>query len=198
MIRPGRLGVFGGAFDPPHIGHRVVALDVCEHLGLKKLIVVPAARPPHRDTSFPATLRLELVRRAFALDDRIDVSDIEYRSDEPSYTVDTLRQIRAIQDADDVWLIIGSDQYAVFETWHQPERILELARLAVMRRGDDTIRPDSRFPFEAVEVTRIDVSGEMIRRRLAAGQSIRYLVPDSIRADIEAEAEHLTGHTEAC
>ncbi len=198
MTVSGRLGVFGGAFDPVHIGHRVVALDVCERLGLERLLVVPAARPPHRDTIFPANVRLGLVRRAFARDPNIEVRDIEYETDDVSFTVDTLRRIKSEEAADDLWLVIGSDQYAVFETWHQPLQILELARLAVMRRGTDPIKPDSRFPFEAVEVTRIDVSAQRIRQRLAAGESIRYLVPDSVRADVEAEAEQLMGHIEVC
>jgi len=198
MTVSGRLGVFGGAFDPVHIGHCVVALDVCERLGLEKLLVVPAARPPHRDTIFRADVRLELVRRAFALDPIIEVRDIEYETDDVSYTVDTLRRIKSEETAADLWLVIGSDQYAVFETWHQPLQILELARLAVMRRGRDPIKPDARFPFEAVDVTHIDVSAQRIRRRLAAGRSIRYLVPDSIRADVEAEAEQLMGHIEVC
>ena len=192
------LGVFGGAFDPPHIGHRVVALDVCERLELDRLIVAPTAQPPHRETVFPPEVRLALARRAFADDDRIEVSDVEFKSDQVSYTVDTLGLIRQATGATKVWLVMGSDQYAVFETWHQPERILELAQLAVMRRGDDDVHPDPRFPFVPVDVTRIDVSGERIRQRLMAGQSIRYLVPDSIRAEIESEAEHLMGHRRVC
>ncbi len=126
------------------------------------------------------------------------MSDVEFKSDQVSYTVDTLGLIRQATGATKVWLVMGSDQYAVFETWHQPERILELAQLAVMRRGDDDVHPDPRFPFVPVDVTRIDVSGERIRERLMAGQSIRYLVPDSIRAEIESEAEHLMGHRRVC
>lgn len=198
MSGSGPLGVFGGAFDPPHIGHRVVALDVCEQLELERLIVVPAARPPHRGTTFSSEVRLAFVRRAFADDECIEVSDVEYRNDQISYTVDTLGLIKEQTGATDLWLIIGSDQYAIFETWHRPERILELARLAVMRRGEDIVRPDPRFPFVPVDVTRIDVSGERIRRRLMAGQSVRYLVPDSIRAEVESAAEHLTGHRRVC
>ena len=192
------LGVFGGTFDPPHIGHRVVALDVCHQLGLGKLIVIPAARPPHRGTTFPPAMRLDFTRRVFAGDECIEVSDIEYKSDQISYTVDTLGLIKQATGATNLWLVIGSDQYAVFETWHEPDRILELARLAVMRRGDDVVQPDPRFPFEPVDVTRIDVSADCIRRRLMAGLSIRYFVPDSIRADIEAEAEHLMGYKGVC
>ncbi len=198
MSRDRRLGVFGGAFDPPHIGHRVVALDVCERLELERLIVVPTAHPPHRSTTFAPAVRLALTRRVFEDDECIEVSDVEYETDEISYTVSTLNRIKQATGATDLWLVIGSDQYTVFGTWHQPERILELAKLAVMRRGDDIVLPDPRFPFEPVDVTRIDVSGELIRRRLSAGQSIRYLVPDSIRADVEHEAEHLMGHRGIC
>ena len=193
-----RIGVFGGAFDPPHIGHRVVAQDVLERLNLDQLLVVPTAHPVHRETVLPAGLRLELTESAFADADRIDVSDVEFESDRPSYMVETLELIRSREGAVDLWLIVGSDQYTVFETWNEPERILELAQLAVMRRGEDTIQPDPRFPYTSVDVTRIDVSGEAIRRRIALGLSIRYLVPDSVFAGIESNLEHVTGSIEAC
>ena len=198
MTERRRIGVFGGAFDPPHIGHRVVAQDVLERLRLDRLIVVPTASPVHRDTSLPARLRLALARSAFADSDRIEVSDIEFEHEGPSYMVETLEKIRRGEGTADLWLIIGSDQYAVFETWHEPGRILELARLAVMTRGEDVIVPDPRFPYESVEVTRIDVSGEAIRRRIGSGQSIRYLVPESVFAALESNLEHVTGSTEAC
>ena len=118
-----RIGVFGGAFDPPHIGHRVVAQDVLERLNLDQLLVVPTAHPVHRDTVLPAGLRFELTESAFADADRIDVSDVEFENDRPSYMVETLESIRGREEGVDLWLIIGSDQYAVFETWNEPERI---------------------------------------------------------------------------
>ena len=193
MSQRRRIGVFGGAFDPPHIGHRIVAQDVHDRLDLERLIVVPTFRPPHRDTTFPGKLRLELARLAFADADGIEVSDIEFERGGVSYMVDTLEHIGRQADSADLWLVIGSDQYAAFETWHQPDRILELAHLAVMKRGDDMIEVDQRFPFQVVDVTRIDVSGERIRRRLSKGQSVRYLVPESVNRAIETEKEHVTG-----
>jgi nicotinate-nucleotide adenylyltransferase len=198
MTERRRIGVFGGAFDPPHIGHLVVAQDVLERLNLDRLIVVPTARPVHRETALPGRLRLELTESAFADADRIDVSGIEFEGDRPSYMVETLETLCRREVAADLWLIIGSDQYTVFETWKEPERILELAQLAVMQRGEDVIKPDPRFPYEAVDVTRIDVSGEAIRRRIALGQSIRYLVPESVFATLESNLEHVTGPIEAC
>ena len=193
-----RIGVFGGAFDPPHIGHLVVAQDVLERLNLDRLIVVPTARPVHRETTLPARLRLDLTESAFADSDRIAVSDIEFESERPSYMVETLETLSRREGAVDLCLIIGSDQYAVFETWNEPGRILELAQLAVMQRGEDLIKPDPRFPFEAVDVTRIDVSGQAIRRRIALGQSIRYLVPESVFAALGSNSKHVIGSIEAC
>ncbi len=185
MTRGGRIGVFGGSFDPPHIGHLVVAQDVYEALSLDLLLIVPAARPPHRDPALRPEERLELARLAFGADPRFEVSGIELAREGPSWTVETLAEIRAAREAADLLLVIGVDQYRGFGGWREPERILELARLAVMPRDGEAPVPDPRFPFEAVPVTRVDVSGTRIRQRLDAGLTTRYLVPESIRERLE-------------
>jgi len=181
---PTRVAVFGGTFDPPHVGHRIVATDVVTALSLDRLIVVPAAHPPHRETTLPGDVRLALTRRAFAPNPRIEVSDIEFRREGPSYTVETLEQIRAARPDDRLFLVIGSDQFEGFGEWREPERIAELAELAVMRRGGGRATADGRFPFRPVDVTRVDLSSTEIRRRLGAGRSIRYLVPDAIHSEV--------------
>ena len=186
MIR--RLGVFGGAFDPPHIGHMVVAQDVLERLELDTLLVVPAARPPHRDTVLQPQTRLELMRTLCAGDERMPVSDVEVRRSGPSYTVDTLREVRQTLDPVELFLVIGSDQLRAFHTWHEPDEILRLATLAVMTRsGDDGVGLGIGPPFVPVEVTRVDTSSTLVRERLEQGRSIRYLVPESIRERIERQ-----------
>lgn len=177
--------MFGGTFDPPHVGHRIVAMDVVEAVRLDRLMIVPAARPPHRDATLPGDARLELARRAFAGDARIDVSDIEFRRDERSYTVDTLERIRADHPEARLFLVMGSDQYEGLSDWWKPERIVEVAELVVMRRAGRAIVADERFPYRSVDVTRVDLSSTEIRRRLAAGRSVRYLVPDVILEDVE-------------
>lgn len=179
------LGVFGGTFDPPHVGHRIVAADLVAALALDRLLVVPAARPPHRTTALGAETRLALVRAAFAGEARIEVCDAEYRRDGPSWTVDTLEWIRRERNPARLFLVIGADQYEGFGGWRDPERILSLAELAVMRRGGAGPEPDARFPFRPVDVTRVDLSSTEVRRRLAAGESIRYRVPDTILPDVE-------------
>lgn len=179
-----RLGVFGGTFDPPHIGHRVVAQDVIEGLRLDRLLVVPAGRPPHREGVLDPESRLGLARTAFAGDDRIRVIDVEVRRPGPSYTVDTLEWVRAEYSPDELYLVIGADQLTAFGEWKNPERILELARLVVMARSGE-VRTEAEIPHEWIEVTRVDLSSTRIRRRLEEGRSIRYMVPESIRPAVE-------------
>lgn len=204
MSKHARIGVFGGTFDPPHVGHRIVALDVVESLALDRLLIVPAARPPHRGAVLPGEVRLALAGRAFAGESRLEVSDIEFRRDGPSYTVDTLERIAAAHSGDRLFLVLGSDQYEGLSDWRRPERIVELAGLAVMRRAGGSILPDERFPFQPVDVTRVDLSSTEIRRRLAAGRSVRYLVPDVILEDVkrawarQTKAERATGYGTKC
>jgi nicotinate-nucleotide adenylyltransferase len=185
MTGGGRIGVFGGAFDPPHVGHLVVAQDVFEVLRLDRLLVIPAARPPHRSTAFGPGERLELTRAAFAGDERIQVSDLELRRPGVSWTVDTLEEIRAVLRPDELFLVMGVDQYRVFETWKDPEGILRLARLVVLRRSGEEVDENAAYPCLLAEVTRFDVSSSRIRDRLEAGRTVRYLVPESIRERVE-------------
>lgn len=180
MNEPERIGIFGGGFDPPHVGHRIVAMDLVDALELDRLLVVPAARPPHRTTAWPAEARLAFVRTAFAGDPRIEVSDLELSRAGPSYTVDTLEQVRAAHPDARLFLVVGRDQYEGFGAWHRPERITELAELVVMRRDGRAPRENGKYPYRRVDVTRVDLSSTEIRDRLAEGRSVRYLVPEAI------------------
>ncbi|MGW8282802.1 MAG: nicotinate (nicotinamide) nucleotide adenylyltransferase [Gemmatimonadota bacterium] len=180
-----RIGVFGGAFDPPHIGHLVAAQDVFEALHLDLLLVIPSARPPHRKATLEAEDRLSLVRTAFGGDPRIEVSDIELRRSGPSWTVDTLREIRDRRQPCELVLVIGVDQYRTFESWRDPDTILQLAELAVMPREGEFPMRDPRYPFVEAPVTRVDVSSTRVRDRLSLGLTVRYLVPGSIRERLE-------------
>lgn len=180
--------MLGGTFDPLHVGHLVVAQDVSERLDLDRLLVVPAGRPPHREAVLPARTRLRLVREAFRGDDRIEVSPLEVRREGASYTVDTLAAIVESRSPSTLFCVVGVDQLEEFGTWHRPDRILELSTLVVMAR--DGVEPDevavpTGVEFRRVEVTRVDVSGSRIRRRLDQGRPVRYLVPEAIRESVE-------------
>ena len=194
-----RLGVLGGTFDPPHIGHLIVAQDVVEGLALDRLLVVPASRPPHREAVFTEQVRYELTTRAFEGADRIEVSVIQMRRPGPSYTVDTLAALRERYAPVELFCIIGMDQLRAIESWHEYERLPELARLVVMARGEDRDNESvpCRLPYEKIDVTRVDLSSTGLRERLEVGRSIRYLVPESIRAEVETAWQARTEDTVA-
>jgi nicotinate-nucleotide adenylyltransferase len=121
-----RIGVFGGQFDPPHVGHLIVCQEARYRLALDRLLVVPAGTPAHRaPPETPAELRLRLAEAAFAGEPRTEVSRIELERPGPSYTVDTLE---ALAGEGELYLILGADQYATFERWREPDRIRRLAR----------------------------------------------------------------------
>lgn len=176
-----RLGIFGGTFDPPHIGHLIVAQDAMAALGLDGVIFVPAAQPPHKldESIAPPAVRLAMVRAAIAGTDGFEVDDVELRRKGPSWSVDTLREFRKRLPDADLHLLIGSDQFAEFDTWREPAEIRRLARLVVLaREGTATAAEGVRV----VRVTRIDVSSTDVRNRVAEGKPIRFLVPDAVAA----------------
>jgi nicotinate-nucleotide adenylyltransferase len=191
-----RLGIFGGTFDPLHLGHVVSAQDVLEALELDRILFVPAARPPHKSTEgmTPAALRMRMVRAATDADPRFDAVDLELRRDGPSYTVDTLREIRRQDPAAELFLLLGADQWREFGSWREPRVIAGLARPVLMTRAGE--RPGQVDPgftdggpvpdVLEVPVTRLDISSTRIRERVGVRRSIRYLVPDEVLRIIEA------------
>ena len=186
-----RVGVLGGTFDPLHLGHLIVAHDVAEGLGLDRVLLVIAARPPHKSQALaPAELRLEMLEAALAHDPVLVASDIEVRRAGPSYTIDTLREIRARYPEAELVLVIGTDQWREFKGWKDPQGIAQMATIAVMtREGEDptAIDPGVSVTSHVVPVTRIDVSATDVRERARQGRSIRHMVPEAVYRIIERE-----------
>ncbi|WP_419948163.1 nicotinate (nicotinamide) nucleotide adenylyltransferase [Candidatus Palauibacter sp.] len=186
---PGRrIGIFGGSFDPPHAGHATIAHDLVERLRLDRLLVVPAADPPHRSVVLPAAIRFELTRRLFDGSPRIEVSPLEIRRGGPSFTVDTLEELARRFPHDCLILTMGADQFATLDGWKDPQRLQALATIAVMPRGGrEPVPPPAATPIDyvVVNVTRIDVSASGIRRCLDEGRPVHGLVPESIRQHVE-------------
>ncbi|HVH12126.1 MAG TPA: nicotinate-nucleotide adenylyltransferase [Longimicrobium sp.] len=182
-----RLGVYGGAYDPPHLGHLVAASDACEALGLDRLLWIPSAVHPLKPVRTAADVRLEMVRAAVAGDGRFVADGLELQRAGPSYTVDTLRELRAREPEAELFFLTGADNLRELPRWREPGEIARLATLAVLGRAGEMLPPDPPLSAVAVTVTRVDVSSTDIRRRVAAGQSIRYLVPEAVRAVIERE-----------
>jgi nicotinate-nucleotide adenylyltransferase len=185
-----RIGVFGGTFDPPHVGHLLMATDAREALKLDRLIFVPAGAQPFKIGTPPVASgqdRLEMVRLAVADDANYVVDDAEINRKGLSFTVDTLEHLSERNPAAQLFLLLGEDVLAGFEQWRNPARIRELATLAVVRRADASgSRVDPIAPgVLTVSTRRVDVSSTEVRERRHAGKSIKGLVPESVERFID-------------
>ncbi len=198
-IVAGSIGVFGGTFDPIHFAHLAVAEEAAEILGLESVLFVPAGVPPHKQGRriSAAEDRLAMVELAIAGNERFRTSRLELDRAGPSYTVDTLEALHAAASADevaaDVTLIVSAEAFLGLMTWHQPQRILELARIAVAPRDGypdagpaflATHLPDQAARVVFLDSPRMRLSASELRARSAAGRSLRYLVPDAVAAYI--------------
>jgi nicotinate-nucleotide adenylyltransferase len=179
-----RLGIFGGSFDPPHVGHLLVVTDAFDRLRLDHLVFVPTALQPLKAGQASASPRdrLEMVRLLTGDDLRFSVDPIEIERDGLSYTVETLAAFAERQPESERFFLVGTDVLAAFASWRQPERVLQLATLAVMQRAGE----GGTLPVGAVrvETRRVDVSSTEIRERVRTGRAIRGFVPEAVAAYI--------------
>ncbi len=181
-----RIGVFGGTFDPPHLGHWLAAVDAVEALALDEVIWVPAAQQPLKAgvVSADAAHRLAMTRLMVQGDQRFRVDAVELERGGLSFTVDTLRDYRERYPDAALFLLLGSDAAASLPKWREPEGIRALAEIAVLTRGGEAVGLPSGV--RAVPTRRVDLSATEIRERVAAGRSIRGFVPDAVAAYIAA------------
>lgn len=191
-----RLGLLGGTFNPPHIGHLVCATHALAGLELDRVLLVPVHEPPHKAAESDPGVehRVELCRLAVAGNEQLDVSLVDAEVPGPSFTVDTLSRLHDRCPGDQLTFIVGGDMAFSLPTWREPEAILELAELGVaeregVRRADiverlsDLGTGNVRF----FHMPRLDVSSSQLRRMVASGHPIRYLVPDAVADYIERE-----------
>ncbi|MGC9221333.1 MAG: nicotinate-nucleotide adenylyltransferase [Solirubrobacteraceae bacterium] len=196
-----RVGIFGGTFNPPHIGHLICAQEAHLRLGLDRVILMPAGCPPHKPLQDDpgAQHRLALCRRAVAMDGRFEVSDMEVLRAGPSYTVDTLVTLHAQMPDSELFLIVGGDVAAGLPSWREPARVLSLATLAVARRrGTSRTAIDRALASltgaghaEFFRMPRIGISSTEIRERVRCGEPIAFLVPEPVASYIDEH--HLYG-----
>ena len=205
-----RLGIFGGTFDPPHVGHLLAASDAIEHLALDRLVMVPAAMQPLKTsrTAAAAADRHAMVRLTVGDDPRLETDSVELDRDGLSYTVDTLREFAHRFPSAERFFLVGADVLSAFADWRDPHIVLELATLAVVTRRTDpepaTVgaptslgRPHGSIEADlgaalaqrstVVPTRRIDVSSTEIRARVRSGRSIHGFVTDAV-------AEYIGSH----
>jgi nicotinate-nucleotide adenylyltransferase len=190
-----RLGLFGGTFDPIHLGHLILAEQCRESCGLDRVWLIVAGSPPHKPGGRTAVgHRLEMARIAVAGHPAFAVSDIEATRPGPHYSVETLESIRRDHPGDELFFLIGADSLADLPSWREPVRIAQLATIVVVNRPgleevDPARLPDfgpGSHPLAWVSIPPVGIASSDLRRRLAEGRSIRYMVPRGVEAYIDA------------
>jgi nicotinate-nucleotide adenylyltransferase len=192
-----RIGVFGGLFNPPHIGHLSLCQEAAWQLGLERVVLVPTGRPSHRAAPREsAELRLRLAQAAALGNPIFTVSRLEVDRVGPSYTVDTLRELTSRYPGSSLHLLIGADQLVTMQHWHEAEAIPQLARLAAALRPGVDVAAIGAVNLDWVEMPQIGVSSSLVRERVREGRPIRYFVPDAVRELIEDEGLYLDDSAE--
>ena len=201
--RAQKIGLYGGTFAPVHHGHLILGRDAVEILGLDHLVFIPAAVSPHKLGSVPGATgpqRLAMLAAALAGEERLALDDRELHRTGPSYTIDTLLELRAELSADtELFYLIGEDNGAALHTWHRAEELSALVRFVVFRREakfpssaafppSSPLLPSTFYLLPSPRLPRlVDISATEIRNRVAKSQSIRYLVPEAVAGFIEAQ-----------
>lgn len=194
-----RIGIFGGTFDPVHLGHLILAEQCREQGRLDQVLFVPAARPPHKEERAlsPFAQRVEMLSLAIAGHPMFRVDELEKDRPGPSYTVDTLETIHCRHPDAELFLLIGSDTLQDLPQWYEPRRVLELSGLLIGARpgwkieSADELRTSLQIPsetplrYQVVQMPLVDISSRDLRRRAAQKLSLRYMVPRAVEAYIQ-------------
>ena len=178
-----KIGIYGGTFDPIHHGHLILAREALETLGLEKVIFVPAAVSPLKESpAAPAEIRLAMLRAAVEGETGFEVDDCELLRPPPSYAFDTVEQIRKRESDAEIIYLIGEDNIATLTRWHRVKELQTLVHFVVLERTG----LETKHGYEVVH-RKIDISATDIRNRVASGRSIRYLVPAMVEEMIRRE-----------
>lgn len=174
-----KIGLLGGTFDPPHIGHLIIADDVYHELGLDEVWFIPSQIPPHKNAaSVSADKRLEMVEKATSDRDYFFVKGIELQRTGPSYTIDTIKQLKELYPDIDFYFIIGADMVEYLPQWQAIDELIHAIQfVGVKRPGFDLVTP---YPVRLVDSLVVDISSSDVRSRIKARRPVRYLLPESV------------------
>ncbi len=185
-----RIGILGGTFDPPHVGHLILAQHAVDAIGLTRLLFMPAGDPPHKqmDTKTPVEHRLAMLDCATHDNPQFTISRVDVDRPGPHYSVDMIKLVQAEYAQSELYFIMGGDSLRNLPKWYQPQELIHLCRIAVMRRPQSEISvdmhattlPELAQRLTIVDAPLIDISSTAIVARIEAGLRIRYLVPDAV------------------
>lgn len=193
---PLRLGLFGGTFDPPHVGHLVTAVNVRHALGLDRVLLMVAHDPWQKSGDrvvTPAADRFAMTAAAVDGVAGLEASDLELQRSGPTYTADTLAALSQMHPGAELFTIVGDDAAAGFETWERPAEVAALSRLVVVDRPGEPVELSTSFDWIRVEVPHLEVSSSDLRARANDGRPLDYLVPDEVLAVISARGLYGVG-----
>ncbi|MHC9536955.1 nicotinate-nucleotide adenylyltransferase [Dellaglioa sp. BT-FLS60] len=182
-----RVGILGGTFNPPHMGHLIIADQVCQQLGLDEVRFMPDATPPHVDKkeAIDETYRLNMVNQSIADNAKFKLEDAEIKRGGISYTYDTIVALKAAHPENDYYFIIGGDMVDYLPKWSRIDELVKLVHFVGVKRTG--FEQKSRYPILWVDVPTIDISSTQIRNKVKQGCSINYLVPKLVSDYIEKE-----------
>ena len=182
-----KVGILGGTFNPPHIGHLIIANDVFHALGLHEVRLMPNAIPPHKSKDIRITSEQRLKMLEIAINDvaYMAIEEIELIRGGTSYTFDTMKILAEREANTDFYFIIGGDQVEYLPKWHRIDELLKIVQLVGVARPSTSI--ETAYPITTIDVPQIDISSTVIRKRLENGETTKFLLPDNVRDYIEKE-----------
>lgn len=179
-----KIGLLGGTFDPPHIGHMIIANEVYDALGLDEVWFIPTNEPPHKEkATSSATNRLEMLQLAVERNDDFFVHDIEVKRTGKSYSIDTIKQLKAEHEDVQFYFIIGADNIEYLPRWYKIDELMELVQFVGVKRTAFTT--ETNYPVTLIDVPFIDVSSSFIRKRIQEGRTVGYWVEENVYAYIK-------------
>lgn len=180
-----RVGILGGTFDPPHIGHLIIANEVLHRLNLHQVEFMPNQEPPHKNRTSGTTLnnRLEMLELAIEEQPAFSIEKIELERQGRSFTIDTINILQQLYPEKEYYFIIGADMVEYLPKWHKIEELVKKLHFIGVSRPNYQLK--SPYPVTSVEVPQIDISSSLIRDRRKMGESIKYLLPDKVISYIE-------------
>ena len=190
MTKNKNIGLFGGLFDPPHIAHLILAQSVLEEFSLNKIIFIPAFNPPHKRSFSPYKIRRHMLELAIKGNPRFKISDVESSLTGKTYTIDVVKTLKA-KISDQLFLIIGSDQWIEIENWKTPDKISRYCRIIVIPRPGFSIKTIK----DMIMVSRspgIAISSTLIRMLVRSGRSVTYLVPRAVEKYIKQKRLYIS------